>query len=71
MLDGADHIWRDTELSGEMNESGDAVYSSPSGAGHLNKIKYTEAQLGATAILGCCKGYAWAISWVFVIKGIF
>ena len=37
---------------------GDVVKRSPSGAGHLNKIKYTGVQLGATAILGCCKGYA-------------
>ena len=27
--------------------------------------------MGATAILGCCKGYACAISWVLVIKGTF
>ena len=26
-------------------------------------------RLGATAILGCCKGYACAILWVLVIKG--
>ena len=31
----------------------DAVNRSPSGAGHLNKIKYTEAQLGATAKVTC------------------
>ena len=47
------------------------VNRSPCGAGHLNKIKYTEVQLGATAILGCCKGYACAILWVHVIKGTF
>ena len=28
-------------------------------------------QLGATAILGCCKGYACAILWVLLIKGTF
>ena len=28
-------------------------------------------QLGATAILGCCKDYAYAISWILVIKGTF
>ena len=39
--------------------------------GTLNKIKYTEMQLGATTILGCCKGYACVISWVLVIKGTF
>ena len=27
--------------------------------------------MGATAILGCCKGYACAILWVLVIKGTF
>ena len=47
------------------------VNRSPSGAGHLNKIKYTGVQLGATAILGCCEGYAYAIAWVLVIKGTF
>ena len=47
------------------------VNRSPSGAGHLNKIEYTEAQLGATAILGCCKDYTCAILWVLVIKGTF
>ena len=49
----------------------DAVNRSPSGAGHLNKIKYTGVQLGVTAILGCCKGHACVISWVLVIKGTF
>ena len=29
------------------------------------------ARLGATAILGCCKDYAYAILWVLVIKGTF
>ena len=52
-------------------ELGDVVNRSPSGAGHLNKIKYTEALLGATAMLGCCKDYACAILWVLVIKGTF
>ena len=28
-------------------------------------------QLGATAILGCCKGYMYVISWVLIIKGTF
>ena len=28
-------------------------------------------RLGATAILGCCKDYAYAILWVLVIKGTF
>ena len=54
-----------------MPDGGDAVYRSPSGAGHLNKILYTEVQLGVTAILGCCKGYTCAISCVLVIKGTF
>ena len=27
--------------------------------------------MGATAILGYCKGYVYAISWVLVIKGTF
>ena len=49
----------------------DAVNRSPSGAGHLNKIKYTEVQLGATAILGCCKNYMCVILWVLIIKGTF
>ena len=49
----------------------DAVNRSPNGAGHLNKIKYTGAQLGVTAILGCCKGHVCAILWVLVIKGTF
>ena len=44
------------------------VNRSPSGAGHF---KYTEVQLGAAAILGCCKGYVCAITWVLVIKGTF
>ena len=29
------------------------------------------AQLGVTAILGCCKDYAYAILWVLVIEGTF
>ena len=37
----------------------------------LTKMKYTVVQLGATAILGCCKDYTYAISWVLVIKGTF
>ena len=49
----------------------DVVNKSPSGAGHLNKIKYTETRLGMTAILGCCRGYACTIPWVLVIKGTF
>ena len=27
--------------------------------------------MGATKILGCCKGYTYAILWVLVIKGTF
>ena len=37
----------------------------------LTKIKYTVVRLGVTAILGCCKDYTYAISWVPVIKGTF
>ena len=29
------------------------------------------AQLGVTAILGCCKDYTYVILWVLVIKGTF
>ena len=49
----------------------DPVMQLTEGAGHLNKIKYTEARLGVIAILGCCKGYMCAILWVLVIKGTF
>ena len=51
--------------------TGDAFNRSQSSAGHLTNIKYTVVQLGATAILGCCKDYAYAISWVLVIRGTF
>ena len=36
-----------------MRDGGDAVYRSPGGAGHLNKIKYTRALICMQIPVGC------------------
>ena len=65
------HYFTFVQLQDIFITSIDAFNRSPSSAGHLTNIKYTVVQLGATAILGCCKDYAYVISWVLVIKGTF